>query len=113
MANPLGTCRACSGDLCLRGKVVACQKCGLSVPDHPLTRDQPAPAKASDVVIPPQDYVASVPDRVNTLERIVADQAARLARLEDRLASRIEAVPALGVASVTTPAPAPLPVRRK
>ncbi len=112
MANPLGECKDCHAPLCISGRTVVCSKCRTPVPGHPAVADIPSGPPPAPV-IPAQHYASSVPDRVNTLERIVADQAARLARLEDRLASRIEAVPALGVASVTTPAPAPLPVRRK
>ncbi len=86
----LGECGQCHGPLCVSGQQVCCERCGQPQPDHQLTKEiAAAPKKAPPApVIPAQHYPASWGDRINTLEKIVAEQAARIVTLETEAAAR-------------------------
>lgn len=95
MSNPLGYCQApiaggagiCTGDLCVSGHSVRCIRCGHEVVDHPHTK---ALADAKPQIlreVTPIDYAATVPDRVNILEKTVRELTARVGALEAKLAS--------------------------
>ena len=71
--NDLGMCEKCKAPLCVSGREVVCQRCGLPVPNHPATvgwNDPPPPPPAP--VTGPLGYAATLPDRVLSLERRMA-----------------------------------------
>ncbi len=113
--NPLGRCEAvsglprpgvletrCNGDLCLRGGVVCCIRCGQNVPDHPMMRDTAQDvakekARVKAVAAVPQQLKAedfessrgqSETKKIAALERTVAAQDARIAELERLVSGR-------------------------
>lgn len=85
----LGECEKCHGPLCLSGRVVTCESCGHQHPDHPHTAGWKNLPKEVPVVrdIPPQDYPATVPDRVLGMEKSGKELLSRLAAMERRLAA--------------------------
>jgi ubiquinone biosynthesis protein UbiJ len=90
----LGDCEKCQGPLCVSGGEVVCENCGHAHPaaaaalGGPPDRSAPPPAP----VIPPQEYAATLGDRVLQLEKANARLAARVDQLE--AAARPEAQPA-------------------
>lgn len=83
----LGHCEKCHGELCMSGRLVTCERCGQPHPDHPAAKAWAEEAKLPprpqrEAVVLPQDYPASVPDRVLALERQLADALKRLTLLE-------------------------------
>jgi uncharacterized Zn finger protein (UPF0148 family) len=93
-APMLGDCEKCQGPLCVSGGEVVCENCGHAHPaaaaalGGPPDRSAPPPAP----VIPPQEYAATLGDRVLQLEKANARLAARVDQLE--AAARPEAQPA-------------------
>lgn len=90
--DPTGEKFVCRGPLCMKNRLgtmtVCCERCGSPQPDHPLMQN---PEKIKDTPpqnkITPQDFAASVPDRVTYLERKVAAQQAEIATLHEDIAA--------------------------
>lgn len=82
--NPIATC---GGGLEVAGRVIRCSECGQEFPDHPQARAWAAIPKETPRVfdVQPQDYPATVPDRVLLLEKREKLLLERLSAIEARL----------------------------
>jgi|ERR1700676_449537 len=73
----------------LKRNLVKCGRCGHPYVEHELSKEiaaqQAEPVVTSNVVIPPHDYVASIPDRLTRLEKQVAQIAAEIQGLKGTL----------------------------
>ena len=108
----LGECTHCHGPLCIREEVqaaarvavgpdgasavqgqrvpvVACETCGQPQRDHPFNAKLVrTPEKPRATVTPPQEYVSTIPDRLNAVEKQLPAVMVRLEALERQLAAR-------------------------
>lgn len=93
MQNPLGSCQKCGAGLCVSGRTIACDSCGLPHPDHPkmkeweeFDKNPPPPPRAPQ----PLDYANTLPDRVKRLEESLAALTARVQALEAEKAETVK-----------------------
>lgn len=122
-ARPGREAPECGGPLCVTrraGKgVVCCERCGNVVEGHALLADVVQPQTepvVPPVMIPAQDYPATVPDRVTWLEKAYQKMLVRFEAMDARgeaLEARINALEEAATRTAEDPTPAAAGVGRR
>lgn len=91
----LGPCEKCYGPLCTTSRVVegkrqgivACERCGHQVLDHPVLREAPGPAAQPTRVVKggaPTDSAVNYHERITGLERLTKVMGGRIDLQQER-----------------------------